>query len=69
MTGFEIIDGWPDHGYLTMGRQGGLDGERLTDDISSGSWRTHTYEVSHSDVPANPNWLTIEAFRDRLRSG
>lgn len=23
-TGSEIVDGWPDHGYLTMGRQGGL---------------------------------------------
>ncbi len=68
MTGFDIIDGWPDHGYLTMGRQGGLGGDLLNADIASGSWRTHSYEVSKQAMAANGNWFTIEEFRDRLRT-
>ena len=66
-TGFDIVDGWPDHGYRTMGRQGGLAGDLLSTDIASGSWRTHMYEVSKQPTAANPNWFTIEEFRDRLR--
>lgn len=67
MTGFDIVTGWPDHGYLTMGRQGGLVGALLKTDIDSGSWRTHSYEVSKQPTAANANWFTIEEFRDRLR--
>jgi hypothetical protein len=68
MTGFDIIDGWPDHGYLTMGRQAGLSGDLLNADFASGRWRTHSYEVSKQSTPANGNWFTIEEFRDRLRT-
>ena len=51
-----------------MGRQGGLGGDLLDADIASGSWRTHTYEVSRQETPANGNWFTIEEFRGRLRT-
>lgn len=68
ITGFEIIDAWPDHGFVSMGRAGGLDGDKLAEDIASGNWRTHPYEVSKQDQSSRTNWFTIEAFRELLRS-
>ena len=67
ITGFEIIDAWPDHGFISMGRVGGLDGGKLAEDIGSGNWRTQRYEVSREDRSSRTNWFTIAAFRERLR--
>lgn len=67
ITGFEIIDGWPDHGFISMGRAGGLDGDKLAEDIRSGNWRKQRYEVSKQDQSSRVNWFTVEDFRERLR--
>lgn len=66
ITGSEIIDGWPDHGFICMGRGGGLSGEKLAEDIRSGGWRTQVYEVSRQDQSGRTNWFSIDAFRQRL---
>ncbi len=63
LTGAEIVTahaaGTLDFTY--MGRGGGLTGARLTADIATGSWRTHTYEV-RLDPFHEPNWFPITEF-------
>jgi hypothetical protein len=48
---------------VSMGREGGIRGNKLKDDISTGKWRTFKYETS-SKKPEdiNPNWFKVEDF-------
>lgn len=76
-TGQEIADGRlvPGPGDATdldpaalfdyMGRGGGLDGKALIDDVATGRWRSHRYEVRVGDAP-NSNWFAISDFLDRV---
>lgn len=62
LTGQEIWDNAA--GDLTeawVGRNLGLHGSLLADDISSGQWRTRQYEVSFTEV-RNRNWFPAAAF-------
>lgn len=44
-----------DHSYQIMGRELGLSGERLQEDITGGGWEEQLYEVSLKSVPPNRN--------------
>ncbi len=46
---------------VSMGRGGGMNGERLGEDIRTGGWRDHSYETSSAEPP-NSNWLYIANF-------
>lgn len=58
-----------DREFLTMGRQSGLDGKLLKDDLETGQWRDWAYEVSRNPLPSNPNWFPIESFLSELSKG
>ena len=45
-----------------VGRSRGLSGAMFLDDLSSGNWRTHTYETTRTDVPPNGNWFPLSEF-------
>ena len=46
-----------------MGRQDGVNGTRLTEDISTGNWRTFRYETSSKMASEiNQNWFAIKEF-------
>lgn len=56
-------------GYGQMGRSGGFTGGRLSADVSTGGWRTHSYEVRGEALPGNPNWFSIPAFVELVKAG
>ena len=45
-----------------MGRQGGLWGAELREDLETGGWRVRKYEVSESAEPAGTNWFPVADF-------
>ena len=52
-----------------VGRSGGLYGEKLAMDISSGGWKTFEYEVKHgSEVPINRNWFSSSDFYSKVKN-
>jgi hypothetical protein len=68
-SGEELLASWKAGIQLLMGRQGGLDGSPLKDDISSGMWRQRLYETrSALGSPPNANWFPIEKFAERVSS-
>jgi hypothetical protein len=50
-----------------VGRQSGLNGAELTNDITSGTWRGQLYECSSKPVQ-NKNWFTVAEFVARIRA-
>jgi hypothetical protein len=48
--------------YKTVGRNGGLVGTWFSEDVRSGRWNAHKYEVSTSPNPENRNWFLVEDF-------
>ena len=67
-AGALIFERWQagDREFLTMGRQGGLNGSPLREDLDSGRWRGWPYEVSRSLTPSNSNWFLVESFVSAL---
>lgn len=53
--------------YLCMGRQGGLAGPALTEDISTGRWAIKAYSCRPDPEPPNANWFRIADFVERLK--
>lgn len=71
LTGQNIYDRYKagDRQFRTMGRAGGLYGDRrmlLPGDISTDRWRGQSYEVCCSSTPQNDNWFAIEEFIERV---
>ena len=64
VSGGEIYDSYKngDLDYTWMGRNGGKSGKLLSEDLSSGDWRTREYEVRYDSFAGNPNWFAIEEF-------
>jgi len=67
LTGGEIL---ADHHspaplYTYTGRNRGLDGPELANDIDAGGWRTHRYEVRREPLDAS-NWFPIADFVARV---
>jgi hypothetical protein len=54
-------------GMVSMGREGGIDGDRLRKDIISGKWRRIIYETSSKNPGRiNRNWFWIREFIRRI---
>lgn len=47
---------------LCVGRNKGLSGNDLKNDITSGKWKQHRYETKETSVPPNGNWFTLADF-------
>ena len=64
---------WEDHKgertYTWMGRQGGLSGTELQNDISTGRWKAQRYEVRHDPLRGNRKWFPICEFIKKLERG
>ncbi len=69
LTGEAIQRGQQDGSlpFTFMGRQGGLHGTALAQDVADGSWRTSKYEVRYEPLVAR-NWFAISDFVIRLPS-
>jgi hypothetical protein len=67
MIGQRIFDSYNNgtFKFASVGRSGGLGGERFVDDITSGHWRTRRYEVTE-EPPRNRNWFYVELFVQRI---
>jgi len=52
---------------ISMGRDGGIDGLALKQDITTGKWQTFPYETSSQNLKGiNRNWFLIEEFVKRI---
>jgi hypothetical protein len=51
-----------DHEYNCMGRQGGLAGDQIRDDIDRGIWLIKAYSCRQDPTPPNQNWFPIADF-------
>ena len=69
-TGLQIAHGdlGDDAGrtFTWMGRDGGVNGAALADDLTTGGWRTRRYEVRYDPLPHNRNWFPISDFTQRI---
>ena len=64
VPGQEIYDRYKagDSPFTWMGRQSGISGQPLGDDLDSGAWRSRMYEVRFEPFPGQSNWFAIEEF-------
>ena len=64
VPGQEIYDRYKagDSPFTWMGRQSGISGQPLGDDLDSGAWRSRMYEVRFEPFPGQRNWFAIEEF-------
>lgn len=64
VSGQEIYDGFKAGTlpFTWMGRNLGRSGQTLRDDLSSGKWRTWSYEVRYESISGNRNWFPISDF-------
>jgi hypothetical protein len=64
LTGAEIVHGYQNHTlkFEAMGRQGGIKGDSLKEDIAKNKWREHEYEVRESSADLPANWFPISDF-------
>lgn len=51
-----------DHEYNCMGRQGGLEGDPLKQDVDSSRWMVKAYSCRQDPIPPNQNWFPIADF-------
>jgi hypothetical protein len=49
-------------GPAVMGRNRGLDGPVVAEDLATGRWRTQRYETRAEGPPQNRNWFSVEEF-------
>ena len=57
-----------DREYNCMGRQGGLDGEAVANDLRTGRWRIKAYSCRPDPEPPNQNWFRITDFAKRVEA-
>lgn len=64
MTGLNIYRQYKNESLeiIIMGRNGGLTGKSLKDDLMTNSWSNQPYEVSSEETPRNRNWFYVEDF-------
>ena len=64
VTGAEILYGYQNHilKFEAMGRQGGIKGDSLKEDIAENKWKEHEYEVRESSADLPANWFPISDF-------
>lgn len=67
MTGEALFDAFQRGERFLVGRGGGLDGPKLTEDLRTGGWRAQHYETDRvSPAPVNRNWFRLEEFAARV---
>lgn len=68
LTGDKILERLNDPAVRVVGRRGGLLGPAFTEDVATGGWRHHVYEISSQEeqLSGNPNWFSVEAFAARV---
>ncbi len=69
MTGSELLEAHRKGEEFYVGRQGGLTGPGLADDIASGKWKTQKYETNrNSEGPPNANWFSLNEFVAKIET-
>ncbi len=69
MTGAELLEAAGRGEVFFVGRDGGLMGPALTEDIASLRWRQQKYETNRQAVePPNRNWFTLSDFARLVQS-
>lgn len=69
MTGSELVAAYKHGESFYVGRNGGLNGRFLRDDLHSGRWRTRRYETNRdAQSPPNHNWFFLSEFVERSRN-
>jgi len=68
MTGSEILAEYKRGERFFVGRNLGLHGKILRNDVATGKWKTHMYEVNKKSkiLPATRNWFTVEDFIKKI---
>jgi hypothetical protein len=62
MTGDELVAAYRRGERFFVGRSGGIDGPKMTQDVLTGNWKTQRYETSRTASPPNRNWFELAAF-------
>lgn len=64
MTGQEIYDAFKNNMLENqfMGRQSGINGQPLKNDLLSAGWKTQRYETRKMELLSNKNWFAVEEF-------
>ena len=52
--------------YTWMGREGGLHGSEMQDDLRTGGWKKHRYLVRYEPPSNKSNWFLIEGFIQKI---
>ena len=68
ITGQEIYMRYDkgDNTYTWMGREGGLHGLNIQDDLETGEWMTRKYKVRREPFPNQPRWFAIIDFIQKV---
>lgn len=68
LSGEDILRGYQDGTlkFKTMGRNGGIHGEHLFQDIAKPRWQKQPYYVRTSPDPLTANWFRVSDFVDLL---
>lgn len=69
LTGLQILAAWQtsDPAVAWIGRMGGAVGAQLGNDVRTGAWQTHAYEVRDSRPDgAAGNWFRVQDFISRV---
>lgn len=61
-TGKELVSESQRGQLMFVGRNGGLNGKFLKDDVNSGRWETQLYETSNAESKPNQNWFSLTEF-------
>ncbi|PPD42375.1 MAG: hypothetical protein CTY16_14760 [Methylobacter sp.] len=61
-TGKELLAESQRGAKFFVGRNGGLKGKLLKDDVNSGKWKAQRYETSMSETEPNQNWFSLSDF-------
>ena len=55
-----------DNTYTWMGREGGLHGLKIQEDLRTGEWMTYKYRVRHEPLLNTTNWFAIADFVKKI---
>jgi hypothetical protein len=63
LSGSALVKAFHEGNELWVGRGGGFNGERLREDIRTGRWKTHIYEVNTTSTePPSSNYFRLKEF-------
>jgi hypothetical protein len=69
MSGQDLLAEFARGEEFWVGRDKGITGRALSNDIASGKWRTQRYETNRtSSIPPSHNWFKLSEFVNRVRA-